>query len=315
MKKVFALLMGLIFIASSLRGQQVESLTGSYDQVYFIEMVQDLESRYELQFFFEPSLDSTKISLDFNNIPIGSLLDQITSISGIKFFLKESNIAIATGEYSVTPKLSESLFTQLSDESPPTVDQSSILANIRDVTEEEIDQRLANELIEIGEASRRFNGSSATIAGHIRETKTGEPIIGASVFIKEPLIGSITDQFGYYTITLPKGRHELQVNSTGMKAAKRQILLHSDGTLDVDLRDDIIALREVVVTGESNTIDNLQTGFASLNLKNIKQIPSIMGEADIMKIALTLPGVQTVGEGAAGFNVRGGCCRSKSGAI
>jgi hypothetical protein len=91
-----------------------------------------------------------------------------------------------------------------------------------------------------------------------------------------------------------------------MKSVKRQVLLNSDGALNVELRDDIISLREVVVTGESDVIENLQTGFANINMKNIKQIPSIMGEADIMKIALTLPGVQTVGEGAAGFNVRGG---------
>ena len=74
----------------------------------------------------------------------------------------------------------------------------------------------------------------------------------------------------------------------------------------MNLHAQLVSLREVVVTGETNPVDNLQTGFANINVKNINQLPSVMGEADIMKIALSLPGVQTVGEGAAGFNVRGG---------
>ena len=307
MKRAIALCSGVFLVTlNSLIAQEVTTLTGSYEDAYFIEVIDDLETRYDVKFYFEPGLDSTKINLTVNNVPIRTLLKQITTISGINFFLKDSITVIATGEYIVRPVLSESLFKQLQSNSTTTSDHKSILANIRDVTEEEIDLRLENELVEIGESVKRFDGANATIAGYIKESKTGEPVIGASVYINEPLIGVITDQFGFYSLTLPKGRHEVQVNSTGMKPARRQILLHSDGKMDVDLRDDIIALKEVVVTGESNTIESLQTGFANLNIKNIKQIPSIMGEADIMKIALTLPGVQTVGEGAAGFNVRGG---------
>ena len=307
MKKWCLYLTGYILLVPSIaNGQQVPVLSGSYNEVYFIELINDLESRYDYQFFYEPTLDSTKVTLNFSDVPVGTLLRQLKAVSGVNFFIKDGKNVIATRQFNVQTELNQTLFGQSQDADETVQEQESILANIRDVTEQEIDERLETQLIEIGEAVKRFDGTSATIAGHIKEIKTGEPVIGASVFIREPLTGVITDQFGYYSLTLPKGRHEIHVNSTGMKAARRQILLHSDGKLDVELRDDIIALREVVITGENNTIENLQTGFANLNIKNIRQIPSIMGEADIMKIALTLPGVQTVGEGAAGFNVRGG---------
>ncbi len=307
MKKYFLLLPWGLFIALDVvNGQDALSLTGSYEETYFIDVVNDLESRYDFQFFFESNLDSTKISLNFSNVSIRKLLEQITAISGINFLIKDERIVIATGEYTVQTELNQALFEQLPNNVITVKEQESILDNIRGVAEHEIDKRLENEILEIGEVVKRFDGTTATIAGYIKETKTGEPVIGASVYIKDPLTGVITDQFGYFSLTLPKGRHEIYVNSTGMKSVKRQVLLNSDGALNVELRDDIISLREVVVTGESDVIENLQTGFASINMKNIKQIPSIMGEADIMKIALTLPGVQTVGEGAAGFNVRGG---------
>lgn len=296
-----------MFKMSLLKAQNEQLLSGQYNQVYFMDMVEDMENRYNLHFYFDPGLDSTMIDLSFENIRLPDMLKIITSKSNINFLTKNGNDIIATGEYVVNEALDDSLFNpNEKEQNTKETGQKSILDNIREIAEKEKDNKLENEVIDIGEPSKRFDGSSASLAGYIREEKTGEPIIGASVFKKDPLIGVVTDQFGYFSFTLPKGRHEIFVNSTGMKATKRQIMLYSDGKLNVDLRDDIISLKEVVVTGEKNSIENLQTGFASLNIKNIRQIPSIMGEADIMKIALTLPGVQTVGEGAAGFNVRGG---------
>ncbi|GJM30270.1 MAG: TonB-dependent receptor [Cyclobacteriaceae bacterium] len=306
MTKSILLLLVWLVIAHHVANGQARSLSGSYQGAYLIDVFEDLESRYDIQFYFEPNIDSTIIDLKFTDVSMQEMLEKITAISGINFLIKDEKSVIATGEYIVQTELNDALFADFKSNKSLVKEPNSILANIREVVEQDIDHRLENVVIEIGDPIKRFDGPSATIAGYIKETKTGEPVIGASVYIKEPLMGVITDQFGYFALTLPKGRHEIHVNSTGMKSARRQILLNSDGSLNVELRDDIIALREVVVTGESNAIDNLQTGFANINMKNIRQIPSIMGEADIMKIALTLPGVQTVGEGAAGFNVRGG---------
>src|SRR5690606_7992663 len=116
-----------------------------------------------------------------------------------------------------------------------------------------------------------------------------------------------TDQFGYYSITLPKGRHELKIASVGMKSTKRQIALYSDGKLNVELKEDVVPLREIIVESEKDVnVTGLQMGVEKLDIKALRQVPTAFGETDILKVALTLPGVQTVGESSTGLNVRGG---------
>ena len=291
------------------QGQDLTRLSGSYNETSFADLVDDLESRYQLNFFFSPALDSTIVQLEFHEITIDEVLVQLTNRTGINFLQKDNGTIIATGNYVVEPGLNPTFFNL--KESADTVqnalvNQNSVLEGIRETRELDSQERLENQLTEIGQVVNRLKGTTATIAGYIREAKTGEPVVGASVFKRDPLIGVTTDQFGYFSFTLAKGRHELFFTSTGMKTTRRQIVLHSDGELSVNLENDIISLKEVVVTGERNVVENLQTGFSNLNLKTIKQVPSFLGESDIMKVALTLPGVQTVGEGAAGFNVRGG---------
>ena len=297
----------LVFVSFQLRSQNGQLMSGTFEQVLFSEMVSDLEGKYDLKFYYEPQLDSTVISLSFSNASLQSVLDQITALSNINFYIKENKSIIATGQFTIDPKLDEALFDPNANKINSQQKQSSsILENIREMAEIEQNSRLETQVFEIGSPTKRFDGQTGTLDGYIRDSKTGEPVVGASVFKKDPMVGVVTDQFGYYSFPLAKGKHDIYINSIGMKQTKRQILMYSDGSMNVELIENIISLKEVVVTGEKNSIDNLQTGFANLNIKSIKQIPSIMGEADIMKIALTLPGVQTVGEGSAGFNVRGG---------
>ena len=163
-----------------------------------------------------------------------------------------------------------------------------------------------SKLYSIGTKTSNLQGN-ATLAGHIRDAANGEPVIGAALFIEKPLIGVATDQFGYYSITLPKGRHELQIKSIGMKTTQRQIMLYSDGQLEIELDEDVTPLKEVVIQSERDVrVTGLQMGMEKLDIKTMKNMPLALGETDIMKVVLTLPGVQSVGEGTVGLNVRGG---------
>jgi carboxypeptidase-like protein/TonB-dependent receptor-like protein len=307
MKKISLLLLVLGGSSFALvQGQERNLFTGNYQKVLFIDVIRDLESNSNVKFYFEPELDSIEVSMDFQNIELVSLLDKLTNETNIHFFIKDSNIIIGTGEFILNPELNYGLFDQSPMNKVSIDDQKSILQNIREKAIADKEEALESRVIEIGDPADRFNGQTAIISGYVREASTGEPVVGASVFKKDPLVGVVTDQFGYFSFNLTKGRVDIFVNSIGLKSTKRQIILYSDGELTFELRDGIISLSEVVVTAEKNTVEMLQTGFASINIKNIKQMPTAMGEADIMKIALTLPGVQTVGEGTSGFNVRGG---------
>jgi len=158
----------------------------------------------------------------------------------------------------------------------------------------------------IGAVTSDLNGS-ATVAGNIRDAATGEPIIGASVYDEKSGTGAITDQFGYFAITLPKGKTELKIKSIGFRSTVRQIMLYGNGKLNINLDQEITPLKEVVVESDKQErLASPQMGTERLDIHTMKQIPLALGETDIMKVVLTLPGVQSVGEGTVGLNVRGG---------
>ncbi len=306
MKKILILTVGIFFLYGfSVKAQGQRLLSGLYKNSTFSEMTSDLELRYGLHFFYTQELDSIIIDLGFSEITLKEFVRQISLIINNNFLIVNNTSVIATGAYLVDTELNPTFFFNQQQTNP--INKQSVLNNIHEIAEKDDRQRLKNQIIEIGDVAKQNSSQSATLTGFVRDTNTGEPIIGASIFRKEPQIEGVgADQFGYFSFTLPKGKHELFITATGMKPVKRKIMLYNDGNLNVELEDDIISLKGVVVTGEYDAINNLNTGFSTISIKNIKQIPSIMGEADIMKIALTLPGVQTVGEGAAGFNVRGG---------
>lgn len=308
MKKIVLVFFGLLFgVQNNSAAQEAYLYSGSYREVYFTNFVNDFESRYQVKFYYGPELDSVQFSLDFMNFQLKEVLDKITSQTDVNFKIKDNNTIVSSGGYQVNSKLPEGFYhIQNKTVAPQKSAAKSILDNIREFVESEKENKLENELITIGQPAQRYDRESASITGYIKDEQTGEPVIGASIYKKDPLVGAVTDTYGYYSFTLPKGNHTLFINSTGMKPTERHIILYSDGQLNVEIKTAVISLKEVVITGEENQIDRLQTGFAKLDMKSIRQIPSVMGEADIMNIALTLPGVQSVGEGAAGFNVRGG---------
>jgi hypothetical protein len=147
----------------------------------------------------------------------------------------------------------------------------------------------------------------ATLVGYLRDIRNGEPISGASIYIDSLGATILSDQFGYYSVTLPLGPHVMQVSSAGMKTTKRHIILNADGQLNIELAEHIPSLKEVVIiSSRSSNTRSVQMGTSKLTIKNIQQVPVVFGEADILKVVLTLPGVTTVGEASTGFNVRGG---------
>ncbi len=276
-------------------------ISGDYSNLPLKDVILDIESKYPYQFYYLSDWDSLSVSINLSDVSLQLFLDEMSESTGLSFFSHSNGKVIVTSGINISPKVDglDSSINNAQENFSVLFDQSGIFE------EDEIDE-IEQIIIEIGDISDRNKGNTATIAGYLKVADTGEPMIGATVSIKDPVMGVVADQYGYYSITLSKGTHEIHFNSIGMKATKRQVVLYGDGILNLGLKDEIVALKEVIVSAERDNVDNLQTGVASLNMQNIKDIPTMFGEADIMKIALMLPGVQTVGEGASGFNVRGG---------
>jgi len=185
------------------------------------------------------------------------------------------------------------------DASRPMIDAAPAAARSRPGIE--------NLLIEIGTKENRAPSGKVSIAGYVRNEKNGEAITGVDIQLDDTRTIVSTDKNGYFTIGMPAGRHVLHISSMGNLATKREIQAWTDGRLDVDMKEDIPSLKTVVVVAEKNSnTRRLQMGVEQLTIKTIKQVPVLMGEPDVLRVLMTLPGVTSVGEGSTGFNVRGG---------
>ena len=147
-----------------------------------------------------------------------------------------------------------------------------------------------------------------TISGYVKEEATGEAIIGAAVTVRQPLSGTTTNAYGFYSITVDSGTYTLQVQYLGFETFSQQVKLDKNQTIDIKLKTKVTNMKEVVITDQKADA-NVQDGQMStvrLDMKQVKQIPAFMGEVDILKTIQLTPGVKGAGEGNSGFYVRGG---------
>lgn len=147
-----------------------------------------------------------------------------------------------------------------------------------------------------------------TISGYIKDEASGEVLINATVSIPSAGVAVMTNAYGYYSVTLPGGNYTVLVTYSGYKAYQKEMKLNGNMTMDMPLQSSAGNMQQVVITGEKKLrrTNTVGMGIQQLSVSQIKKIPAFMGEPDVVKALLTLPGVTTVGEGAAGFNVRGG---------
>jgi len=154
-----------------------------------------------------------------------------------------------------------------------------------------------------------FAGQLMTVSGYIRDAKTGEDLIGATVSIKELSgKGTGTNAYGFYSLTLPSGQYQITAQYMGYEPQIQQINLTTHQKIDFLLTSQDNSLDEVVVTSQrkNDNITKLEMGVQKLDTKDIKNIPVLFGEKDVLKTIQLLPGIKSAGEGNSGFNVRGG---------
>jgi CarboxypepD_reg-like domain/TonB-dependent Receptor Plug Domain len=296
-----------------------------------------------LQYLFFASLvlcfgyaSAQRVNINLNNAPFQKLVDNVEQATPFRFYFHQQRIdsvyVTATGEYDVRELLTEalqgselsfaidlnkniyitkgrSILTSLPAGVIPKRNIAGGDENFDASSFEKKNKKQAEEasvVYVLGAKSAGLKGN-ATVTGFVRDASTGEALPGVAVFQPDPLVGSSTDALGQYSITLPKGKRVLSIQSVGMKVVQRTIMLYGDGKLDIELEEEITALKDVVVSSEQEiSVTGLQMGREKLDIRTMRQMPLALGETDVLKVMLTLPGVQSVGEGASGLNVRGG---------
>lgn len=153
-----------------------------------------------------------------------------------------------------------------------------------------------------------FAQDKFTVNGYIKDASNGEALIGATIYIKEIKNGATTNEYGFYSITLPSGTYSADFSYVGFQLISKNLTLDKNIQLSIDLAPESEQLQEVVVQAEIEqaNVRNAEMSTNRLEVKIIQRVPMLFGEADVLRSLLLLPGVSTVGEGASGFNVRGG---------
>ena len=153
-----------------------------------------------------------------------------------------------------------------------------------------------------------FAQEKFTLSGTITDSQSNETLIGVNIIVPEIQSGTMTNEYGFYSITLPEGTYKIQISYLGFKTISETIELNADMSKNYMMVENAESLDEVIIEEdvEKLNIRNPQMSVNALSIGTVKQIPVVLGEVDVVKAITLLPGVTNAGEGASGFNVRGG---------
>ena len=248
-------------------------ITETYTNTPLPRVLDALQEKYKLRIYYRKAwIDTIKVTNTFQQIPVTEAMQQLLRGTKFSFILyNEATLVVVPAEPG--------------DPNAP----SQIAATPPDSA---------------ATATRKV-----TIRGIIKDGKSGEPIIGASIFAANTKAGAVSDKNGAFAISLPAGDNTLSVSYLGYEKEIRHLTISQDTNITLELFKTSAKLSEVHVTAgraADNNVSGAQTGISRLEITALKKMPTLLGEVDVIKNIKLLPGVSSVGEAATGFNVRGG---------
>ncbi len=305
-KKFHVFLFLLALLPLTLKAQSDDIVfSGSYQDLPFEEFVKDVEQKTGVTFYFMESWTrGLRVTASGEEISLKKTMDKALRPAGIYFHLEGSGQIYLSYQKALVHQLPDylesrgtnDLLTQGGADGRASMEQRYI------------DGRKAGvlETLVLGSREAGEGRNVAVIHGKITDVETGDPMIGATIYFEELKKGAATDVDGRFSMVVNPGKYTIEFKCMGMEDRYNYLVVRSGGDLDITMEKSIIALTEVVVhANRYHNVRGTQMGFDRLNYKVLKEVPMVMGEKDVLKVIQMLPGVQTVGEGAAGFNVRG----------
>lgn len=293
-----------IFIGTSTFAQNnSDTLSLSFEDKTIKEVILQIESASNYRFFFkEKWLGTETISRSYSDKSIEFILTDIFKETVLNFYIQDNQI-ILTQNILIRDRIPEPS-DAVSKDTDDDVKSTPVFV---DETEKERAVETDDELIKIGKEETIEKKKTYTISGFVRELGTNRPMANVAVSAQDTGIGTTTDVNGFYSIQLEAGSYVLITNSLNAKDSRKRIVVFNDGEINFNLEENIETLEEVLVEAEiDRNIKEVITGVTKIDIERIKNIPLVLGERDILKVAITLPGISTTGEGSNGYNVRGG---------
>ncbi|WP_422348407.1 TonB-dependent receptor [Flagellimonas sp.] len=288
-----------------------EQLSLSFDNQSMKEaLVQLQESTDYIFYYVDDWLDTRSISKSYDGISINEILNDLFSDSNLNYHIMDGKRVVLTKGSIIYDELPDNFFPSSEEQTTDSMAVESIHARdimpiLQGTGQGAVQQ--TREIVKIGKEDRNSPNRFATLQGYAINSVTQQPIQGLALVVKENGQGTTTNAQGFFSIRLPVGRQQIEVSALGYRGEQKELIVYGDGQLNFELTESFEILDEVVVEGDRNrNIEETIGGVLQIEIKEIKNIPLVLGERDIFKVATTLPGVTTAGEGASGFNVRGG---------
>ena len=277
-------------------GQEKQWSPSDYKDLSFKEFVVSAQAILKVKIFYKDEwVKELKLGAYPEKYSLSDLLTELLRGTSLYFYIDKRGNIILTKNFAI--KVSDNLNDDETIFIPPT-----------DYSTPEDDQQITgNTLVEIGNPADRNKGGKVIISGYITDSETKEPLAGTTILSQKHMAGAVSNDFGFYTLELPRGINTLQFSFLGMKEKLINLNLFGNGELNMEMKSTLIPLKEAVISAQKGMIlQRFEVGVEKINLTSFRLLPTSLGESDIVKSILLIPGVKSVGEGSAGFNVRGG---------
>ncbi|HSH19977.1 MAG TPA: carboxypeptidase-like regulatory domain-containing protein, partial [Draconibacterium sp.] len=270
-------------------------VNGEFKNLPLSEFILVLEKSHNLNFYFlEQTIANKSVNINFKQTPVKECLEQIAQQTMLNFYIEGNNVYVFSG-----PPIKQD-FNEDSHMEIDAFKKVPVNSSLDELRKQEF------VITTIG-VPGKSNRNMVTLSGVVKSFDYKSPIVDGNVIVAGTNKGASTNMSGAYELLLEKGNHTIQFSSIGMKPTQRMINIYSNGELNVEMETQIMLIGNVDIFGDKQeTVTQVRSGVERMDEQMIKSLPALMGEPDVMKTTLMMPGVQTVGEGASGFNVRGG---------
>nr|WP_298869349.1 TonB-dependent receptor [uncultured Allomuricauda sp.] len=281
----------------------------SFDDITISEALSKIEEVTDYEFYYlEEWLGTNLVSGEYDST-IDVILEDILGKIEVNFYMLEANKVVLTKNSIVYDSLPEvfqknNLNDTVKNQDFRLLDEADIpILAIRS----DSNSPTTIETFRVGKRNRGQRSRTATLKGIILNGTTGDPIPDLQIVVRNENRAAITNTDGAYEIRLPLGTHILEMIALGIENTKKRVVIYNDGSLDFTLNESLELLDEVIVEADADkNVANTTSGSERIDAEESKNIPLVLGERDVLRVATSLPGISTAGEGSAGFNVRGG---------
>lgn len=299
------LVIAFLFITLGTFAQTNKNISVTFNNTPLKEAVLKLETLSERTFYFDDNwLKGYYVTQTFENEPLYEVLKGLFQNTNINYVYKDGNVILLNNTYVYTDLPSGYFDEEEKSDRPVDNNKNTPIFQEEYVAQTTVQHR---KLVTIGKQLPNSANKTYTLSGVFKNTKTGEPLQNLSISTTDRIRYAVTDSEGRYSIRLPYGLSKLETNLLGFEKIRQDVIMYGDGSLNIALHENTEALEEVVVKSNKDAnVRDAVVGVTKIDIQSIKTIPLILGERDILKVATTMPGIKTTGEGSSGFNVRGG---------